>query len=90
MRILKIDPKKLFRVCNPCGRELKSNRVYGTSSSIEEDEEDEEAWVNEISYSSSLGLASEEVNEWVSSEFSTVLFFIVINVLCLCDNSIEI
>ena len=30
MRIPKLDEKKLFRVCNPCGKELKSVRVYGT------------------------------------------------------------
>jgi hypothetical protein len=38
MRILKIDDKKLFRVCNPCGKELKSTRVYGTHRYNQEEE----------------------------------------------------
>jgi hypothetical protein len=39
MRILKIDDKKLFRVCNPCGKELKSTRVYGTHRYNQEEED---------------------------------------------------
>ena len=42
MRIPKIDPKKLFRVCNPCGKELKSTRVYGRNRYHDPDEEDED------------------------------------------------
>lgn len=36
MRVPKIDEKKLFRVCNPCGKELKSQRVYGVRSAPED------------------------------------------------------
>jgi hypothetical protein len=42
MRILKIDEKKLFRVCNPCGKEIKANRVYGTSAFEDREEEEGE------------------------------------------------
>lgn len=37
MRILKIDDKKLFRVCNPCGKEIKSQRVYGVARADDDD-----------------------------------------------------
>lgn len=37
MRVPKIDEKRLFRVCNPCGKELKSVRVYGVQHRDEDD-----------------------------------------------------
>lgn len=37
MRVPKIDEKRLFRVCNPCGKELKSMRVYGVQHRDEDD-----------------------------------------------------
>jgi hypothetical protein len=43
MRIPKMDDHKLFRVCNPCGRELKGQRVYGVQRQRSRSEEEVEA-----------------------------------------------
>jgi hypothetical protein len=43
MRIPKMDDHKLFRVCNPCGRELKNQRVYGMQRQRSRSEEEVEA-----------------------------------------------
>lgn len=32
VRIPKIDEWKLFKVCNPCAKEIKETRVYGADS----------------------------------------------------------
>lgn len=33
MRIPRLDEKQLFRVCNPCGAQLKDSRSYGAAAS---------------------------------------------------------